>query len=67
MGTPDALRRLKKSGMKGFDLREVAIGGGRQVAVEPSMTKFAVFAVFAAVVSIIVVVYLAMLVIRSNM
>ncbi len=67
VGTPDALRRLKKSGMKGFDLREVAFGGGGQVAVEPSMTKFAVFAVFSAVVSIIVVVYLAMLVIRSNM
>ena len=67
VGTPDALRRLKKSGMKGFDLREVAIGGGGQVTVEPSMTKFAVFAVFAAVVSIMVVVYLAMLVIRSNM
>ena len=46
---------------------EVAFGGGGQVAVEPSMTKFAVFAVFSAVVSIIVLVYLAMLVIRSNM
>jgi len=67
VGTPDALKRLKKSGMKGFDLREVATGGGGQVAVEPSMTKFALFAVFSAVVSIILVVYLAMLVIRSNM
>ena len=47
VGTPDALKRLKKSGMKGFDLREVATGGGGQVAVEPSMTKFALFAVFS--------------------
>lgn len=69
VGTPDALKRLKKSGLKGFNSRSVAAGGeGKvEVAEPPSMTKFAAFAVFAVVVSIMVMVYLVKLVIRSNM
>jgi hypothetical protein len=69
VGTPDALKRLKKSGLKGFNSRSVAAGGeGKvEVAEPPSMTKFAAFAVFAVVVSIMMMVYLVKLVIRSNM
>lgn len=65
MRRPRLKKRMQDGDIPKFE--EVAFGGGGQVAVEPSMTKFAVFAVFSAVVSIIVVVYLAMLVIRSNM